>query len=614
MKKVLALVIVVIMLASMANFALAAEVPAELSTAFAVGNWPLAAGSYDPALDGQGIPDGATIYGLFDAAYAVIDPPASLTGYEQVDAIADLAEGKWFLLVGSSGFNYVILSDGGGGAAAPDTGVIAAPDVDVSVEEVPEVPAEEPAAPPPAAASKEVYVTIVAAGAVQVAAQPVTPKRMTLDGAVEAAHDLFYEGGAAAGFVAGIDPTYNMLMITKVWGVDGNTYQAVNNDTAMGDAPLKAGDSVICSASGAPYIVTIKAVAGVEPDTLDVKATTQTLDFTTFSYTPGGYADQEVKDTAGNVLAVTAKDGTFTIAIADIPEDGVVIVGTDTAINLLTSVTKETPLDTNAKTVYVSVSVNSQFAISGISKIAALPVTVTKTDDGDERTLEGVIKKAHATYYSSVPGELQGYDAGTFWGISGAKPRILFNDKEVQLADAASIEIDNYDNIVLALSSDPRVTPELVWIDYFINGSIAIGNVYTLNPDGTKTVRVGAPLVGGDGEGTLPSTALTDPNGSVLETNGVVTDEKGYFEVTLLPGDRDGILAVAGLTASNTNKSGYYPLFKGPDGRDLVICLVVGLGAAVPLFAIVIYAQHNEIKNRGLKFSRSKIGSAKLNG
>jgi hypothetical protein len=87
----------------------AGDVPAELATAFPVGVWPLAAGTYDPALDGQGIPDGATIYGLFDAAYAVVPNPTAVTGYTEVTAIGDLAAGNWFLLVGSSGFNYVIV-------------------------------------------------------------------------------------------------------------------------------------------------------------------------------------------------------------------------------------------------------------------------------------------------------------------------------------------------------------------------------------------------------------------------------------------------------------------------------------------------------------------------
>jgi|GEM_PF-5388356 len=83
----------------------------DLATAFPVGTWPMDAGTYDPALDGQGIPDGAVVYGLFAADYSTIADPTAVAGYTQVDDIAALAAGNYFLLVGSSGFNYVIVVD-----------------------------------------------------------------------------------------------------------------------------------------------------------------------------------------------------------------------------------------------------------------------------------------------------------------------------------------------------------------------------------------------------------------------------------------------------------------------------------------------------------------------
>jgi|GEM_PF-6913521 len=580
----------------------AAALPVELASAFPVGVWPMAAGSYDPALDEVAVPAGATLYGLFDAAYAVIDPPATVTGFEQVDDIAALVDGTWFLILGSSGFNYVaVMSEGGFAAAAPTAPEAPAEEAPAPVEEAP-----APAAP---AAAGEVYVTIVANGAVHVAAQPIKPSSMTYDSAIKAAHDLFYDGGSAAGFDSGIDASFNMFFITKVWGVPSYPYQVLNGYTTLADVAIKPGDNLIISASGAPFAVSVVAMTA-ETGGINVEAKQWVMD-ASYNYTSSPYANQTVTDINGNELGATDDKGIFNISEDDIPEDGVVIVGVDGAINLLTSITAPVVLDTNAKTAFVSVSIGGQFAISGINKIAALPVNVTINDGIDERTLEGVIKKAHSTYFSTVPGELQGYDSTQFWGIPGAVPRILFNDREVSLADAANITVNANDNIVFSLSRDTRVTPELVYVDYFINGSIAIGTVYTINPDGTRTIRVGAPLVAGDGEGTNPSTALTDPNGSVLATEGVVADAKGYFEVTLLPGDRDGILAVAGLYASNTNKSGYYPLFKGPDGRSLVVCLAVGLGAAIPLFIIVILAQRSEIKNRGLKMGKYKLNSTR---
>lgn len=83
----------------------------DLAAAFPVGTWPLDAGTYDPALDGQGIPDGAVVYGLFAADYSTIADPTAVAGYTQVDDIAALAAGNYFLLVGSSGFNYIIVVD-----------------------------------------------------------------------------------------------------------------------------------------------------------------------------------------------------------------------------------------------------------------------------------------------------------------------------------------------------------------------------------------------------------------------------------------------------------------------------------------------------------------------
>ena len=79
-----------------------------LADAFAVGTWPMEAETYDPALDGQDIPDGATVHGLFKADYSLIPDPTAVVGYTQVTDIAELAPGTYFLLIGSSGFNYII--------------------------------------------------------------------------------------------------------------------------------------------------------------------------------------------------------------------------------------------------------------------------------------------------------------------------------------------------------------------------------------------------------------------------------------------------------------------------------------------------------------------------
>jgi hypothetical protein len=100
--------------------------PAELNSAFDVGKWPLAAGTYDPALDGQGIKSGTFVYGLFDANYAPVTPPTALAGYTEASSVASLGDGQYYVLIGSSGFNYVLVRPAAGAAVnTGDTGVIA---------------------------------------------------------------------------------------------------------------------------------------------------------------------------------------------------------------------------------------------------------------------------------------------------------------------------------------------------------------------------------------------------------------------------------------------------------------------------------------------------------
>jgi hypothetical protein len=83
--------------------------PPELTSAFLVGIWPMAAETYDPALDGQGIPTGAILYGLFDLDYNTLAPPTLISGYTEVNSMTELSAGKYYVLEGTSGFSYVVL-------------------------------------------------------------------------------------------------------------------------------------------------------------------------------------------------------------------------------------------------------------------------------------------------------------------------------------------------------------------------------------------------------------------------------------------------------------------------------------------------------------------------
>ncbi|MDR1065753.1 MAG: hypothetical protein LBL25_05230 [Oscillospiraceae bacterium] len=94
--------------------------PSELASAFDVGVWPIAAGTYDPGLDGNSIPNGTYVYGLFDAAYAMLTAPSSLAGYTAASSASALTPGAYYVLNASSGFGYVLVMPAAG--SAPATG------------------------------------------------------------------------------------------------------------------------------------------------------------------------------------------------------------------------------------------------------------------------------------------------------------------------------------------------------------------------------------------------------------------------------------------------------------------------------------------------------------
>jgi hypothetical protein len=85
--------------------------PKELSDAYPVGTWPLAAGTYDPALDAFTIQEGAYVFGLFTSSYGTLPAPTAIAGYTKIASAEKMSPGQWCLLKGSSGFDYVIVMD-----------------------------------------------------------------------------------------------------------------------------------------------------------------------------------------------------------------------------------------------------------------------------------------------------------------------------------------------------------------------------------------------------------------------------------------------------------------------------------------------------------------------
>jgi hypothetical protein len=576
----------------------------------------MAANSYDPALDGQGIPDGANIFGLFDAAYAVLEAPADISGYTSVVSTAELVPGSWYLLVGGSGFNYIVIVGADGPIevtppAPPAGGETTTPD------------APEPVAPAPAPAGEagEVYITVVANGKVEVAAQPVTPDKMTVEGVLLKAHELFYPGGAS-GYAAGIDPTYNMYLISMAWGVSGTPYNSQGDQmvaSTVDTAPVKPGDNIIMTASGATSAATLKASEGENDGEIIITATDWVLDFTTFQYMGTKISGVLVTDSAGNELGTTGGDGTIVVQIPDDENwDGVVILEGKAAINILKSISAPAePLDGNVRTVYFTVKLDTTLAANAI----AVPVKLTKNAEvGEQRTIEGALRRFHELYYNFGENGLEGYAFGAkIWGVEWKdrgliRPKLARNDELIDISDASALEeeIRSDDNFLISISTNSQQAPIAAYLDIYINSIVAYGNAYLLEyGENGKTIKT--PLGAGYSliDAETPPNPLISPNTSIMETSGegVVTDENGYFEVNTPTAGRVGIVVLQGLTACNTIFSADYPVFKGPDGVFTLQLLVIGVGGAIPLGIIVAYAMHIEIKNRGVKYSKSKFNT-----
>ncbi|MDR2421180.1 MAG: hypothetical protein LBD49_03625 [Oscillospiraceae bacterium] len=214
-------------------------------------------------------------------------------------------------------------ADGGDPAETPSADVAETPPEAATPDEpetpdVPETP-DEPAQPETPATGEpgEIYVTVVNGGVVELAAAPVTPDEMTLVGAIVKAHELYFNDGAA-GYEAGIDPTYNMFLISKAWGVNGVPF--ISQGAAMAEvtetAPVSAGDNIVITTSGAPNAVILTVADGT------VTATSQTLDFATFQYMSAAVSGAKLIGSDGTELGVTGEDGTAAITV---PSDGVII-------------------------------------------------------------------------------------------------------------------------------------------------------------------------------------------------------------------------------------------------------------------------------------------------
>ncbi len=158
-----------------------------------------------------------------------------------------------------------------------------------------------------------VYVTISIDGVLQIAAQPVTTTTLTVDGALKAAHEKYYSGGAA-GYHGG-NASFG-YMIDTIWGVQTTPYVIIGGAplgsqkgeysayVSVDQCPIKEGDNIVCvfSATGA----TMPVVSLSFDEDGYIVATSWSLDFTTFTYTQATYVDADVIDAeTGEVLGKT---------------------------------------------------------------------------------------------------------------------------------------------------------------------------------------------------------------------------------------------------------------------------------------------------------------------
>lgn len=158
-----------------------------------------------------------------------------------------------------------------------------------------------------------VYVSISADGVLQIASQPVEVTTYSVEAALVAAHEKYYPGGIS-GFGAGIDPTYGMYMINTCWGVATTPY-VILNTAPLGSgansayisadtAPVAAGDNIIVVADASG--MTPPCSMEYDPSNGVVKVNQWALDFTTFQYTSAALENVDIVDAqTGEVLATT---------------------------------------------------------------------------------------------------------------------------------------------------------------------------------------------------------------------------------------------------------------------------------------------------------------------
>jgi hypothetical protein len=187
-----------------------------------------------------------------------------------------------------------------------------------------------------------VYVSVSVDKQLLVAAQPITyTEGMSLDDVMKATHEEFYSGGLS-GYTAGIDPMWNMYLISKCWGITATPYIILNDAPLGATSPqtvdttyVVANDNVIiCTGSDMMNnpISPVSLKSTLSGDSATVTATAWTLDFMTFTYSHVPLAGANVIDpTTSASLGTTDDSGSITVTV---PESGIVAIEGMAAINV----------------------------------------------------------------------------------------------------------------------------------------------------------------------------------------------------------------------------------------------------------------------------------------
>lgn len=467
------------------------------------------------------------------------------------------------------------------------------------------------------AADTAVYVSVSVDGKLEVVAQPVAISgSATVDDVLKMAHEQYYSDGAD-GYASGIDPTWNMFMISKAWGVEATPYVMINgmpigadpaNPAAADTLTVVPGDNIILSTSSNPMAAAraVSMAAAVDGGNVTVSALEWVLNFTSFTYTSSPLANANVVDADGNVLGVTDAAGNLTIPVTAVAAiEGLAAIPADGRSN-----SKDTnpPLQDPGDYVGIpegeGVTVHITVSVGGKLEVAGQKVTVSK----DAPTIENVIKEAHRKWYPTGEG---GFAAGIdpqwnmymiskVWGVT-TTPYVLFNGTplgaDVSVPSSADTgKVADGDQITVVVISMGQNIPV---VSMSQNGDNLLVKEWTLD---TSTFTY-------DSKSYSNTDIIDAATGTVLGK----TDGTGKMK---MPSCESGVIAVPGLSAFAVKSDVQeftpaetvfippaldYSLFGGKDGRSLLIILVFGLVMAVPMAVIIFIGGRREIKNKGVK-------------